>query len=57
MRLAVRLVFAISALSSAAVLPACGSAEAQSASGAPLYLDLTHTIPTFEPLCRKPGGA
>jgi len=55
MRLAARLVFAISAVSGAAVLSACGSAEAQSTSATPLYLDLTHTIPTFEPLAAKPG--
>jgi kynurenine formamidase len=54
MRLAAGLVLAISAVTGA-VLSGCGSAEAQSASGTPLYLDLTHTIPTFESLAAKPG--
>lgn len=60
MKVTARMVFAICAVGSAAigaaVLSACGSAEgSQGDSAKPLYIDLTHTIPTFEPLADKPG--
>lgn len=69
MKLTPRRVIAIGAvgfaMSSGAVLTACGSAEGSQgeasalflseAKAKPLYLDLTHPIPTFEGLATNPG--
>jgi len=57
MRLAAGVIFAVCAVIGTAVLSACGSAEGSqgAASANPLYLDLTHRVPTFESLAAKPG--
>jgi kynurenine formamidase len=67
MRMTARKMIAIGAIGlaaiSGAVLTACGSAEGSEANvlpqsdakAKPLYLDLTHEIPTFEPLASDPA--